>query len=77
MLHCQEVFLKLKKKNLIKEGNLEGEKINFLPKMLFIKIFCYLKIKYCTFYLCVTHKHNMLLFYLIRHLLNKHFVIIY
>ena len=42
MLHYQEVFLNLQSKFLLKNDTLE-EKMKILPKMLFIKILCYLK----------------------------------
>jgi len=42
MLYYQEVFPKLLQKFLLKKDTMK-EKMEILPNMLFIKIFCYLK----------------------------------
>jgi len=58
-------------KFFIKEGHL-GKMMEILPKMLFIKKFCYLKIMYYPFYLCVTYElMYILIFYLTIHHFTK------
>ena len=49
MLFYQEVFLKLPQKSLLKKDTLKDNNA-FLPRMLFIRKFCYLKTRYCSFF---------------------------
>jgi len=81
MLHYQGVFLKLQQKFLLKKDTLK-KRMKILPKMLFIRIFCYLRnqVLFILFmcdtytYLYVSHKLNeQYLIFKIKYLYKQHF----